>query len=275
MVLRAAGHLAADVGEHGRGVGDLGVDLAALRVPLERLADDGQLLVGAADLVENEHRGDEPAVGPVVAGEVVVRRMLAAEHRTRVGHHLLDERMADLRAHRHSAVLADHLGNGARADQVVQDRRSGIGAQRRRRQHRGGGRTGQPGSRLVDDEHPVGIAVEREAEVEATRHDPRPHVALVGGLQRVGGVVRERAVELRVHHLELDRLQPFEHRRDDEPAHPVGGVGDDTQRPQRRLIDERHDMVDERGEQITFPTLTGSRARAPGNGRRAPRPRWP
>ena len=62
----------------------------------------------------------------------------------------------------------------------------------------------------------------------------------------------------RVHHLELDRLQPLEHRRDDEPAHPVGGVGDHTQRPQRRLIDERHDVVDERGEQVLFTTPTGS-----------------
>ena len=63
---------------------------------------------------------------------------------------------------------------------------------------------------------------------------PGPQVALVGRLQRVGGVVGERAVELAVHHLELDRRQALEHRRHDEAAHAVGGVGDDPQRAQRR-----------------------------------------
>ena len=59
-------------------------------------------------------------------------------------------------------------------------------------------------------------------------------VALVGGLQRVGGVVRERAVELAVHDLELERRQALEDRGHDQAAHAVGGVGDDAQRPQRR-----------------------------------------
>ena len=57
-----------------------------------------------------------------------------------------------------------------------------------------------------------------------------PQVALVGRLQRIGRVVRERAVELAVHHLELDLRQPLEHGRHDEAAHAVGGVGDDAHR---------------------------------------------
>ena len=77
----------------------------------------------------HQHRGDQAAVGAVVAGEVVVRRVLAAEHGAGLGHDLLDERVTDLRAHRHAAVLADDLGHGPRADQVVQDRAAGRAAQ--------------------------------------------------------------------------------------------------------------------------------------------------
>ena len=145
-----------------------------------------------------------PLSAPVVAGEVVVRRVLAAEHGAGLGHDLLDERVTDLGAHRHAAVLADDLGHGARADQVVQHggarlaAQDGGGEDRRRR------RAGQPDAQLVDDEHAVGVAVEGQADVEAAGLHPGPQVALVGRLQRVGRVVRERAVELAVHHLELD-----------------------------------------------------------------------
>ena len=59
---------------------DVGVDLAARRVALERLAQHRQVALDAADSSSmHEHRRDEPAVGAVVAGEVVVRRVLAAE----------------------------------------------------------------------------------------------------------------------------------------------------------------------------------------------------
>ena len=134
----------------------------------------------------------------------------------------------------------------------------GGGEDRRRR------RAGQPDPQLVDDEHPVGVAVEGQPDVEPAGQHPGPQVALVGRLQRVGGVVRERAVELAVHHLELDLRQALEHGRHDEPAHPVGRVGDDPQRPQRRRVDERQDVVDELGQQVGLPA-----APRPGGGRRA------
>ena len=102
-----------------------------------------------------------------------------------------------------------------------------MGAQRHRRQDRRRRRAGQPGAGLVDHEHTVGVTVERQADVEAAGHDPGPQVALVGRLQRIGRVVRERAVELGVHDLELEHAEPIEHGGDDEAAHPVGGVGDD------------------------------------------------
>ena len=70
-------------------------------------------------------------------------------------------------------------------------------------------------------------------------------------------MVRERAVELAVHHLERDLREPLEHRRHDEAAHAVGGVGDDTHGTHRRGVDERHDVIGERTEQIA----AGRRAR--------------
>ena len=71
------------------------------------------------------------------------------------------------------------------------------GQQGRRRRAR------QPAAQLVDDEDPVGVAVEGEPDVEPTGHHAGLEVELVGGLDRVGRVVRERAVELAVHHLQL------------------------------------------------------------------------
>ena len=50
-------------------------------------------------------------------------------------------------------------------------------------------------------------------------------------------------------HGERER-QTLEHRGHDEPAHAVGGVGDDLQRLQRRRVDERAHVLAERLEQV-------------------------
>ena len=231
----APGEGVADALDHRRRVVDLGVDLAARGVALERLAQHRQVLPGAAELVDQHHRRDQAAVGTVVAGEVVVRRVLTAEHGAGLGHHLLDERVADLRAHRHAAVLADRLGHGARADQVVEDRRPGVAC------------AGSPlasSAVVVEPLRPLPVSsTTNTRSASPSKASPRsndpdthagPQVALVGGLQRVGRMVGERAVELAVHHLELDHRQPLEHRRHDQAAHAVGGVGDDAQRADRR-----------------------------------------
>ena len=86
---------------------------------------------------------------------------------------------------------------------------------------------------LVDEEHPVGVAVEGEADVGADLEHPGLEVAQVLGLDRIGRVVREGAVELAVQDLEVDR-QALEHGRHDEAAHAVGRVGHDLERAQRR-----------------------------------------
>ena len=95
VVLAAVGVSSADLGEHGIDVVDVGVDLAALRVALVRDTHLGQHVVGASQLGEHLHRGDESGVGAVVRREVVVRRVLAAEHRSGLSHLLLDERVPD------------------------------------------------------------------------------------------------------------------------------------------------------------------------------------
>ncbi len=110
--------------------------------------------------------------------------------------------------------------------------------QRRCREQRRRRRAAEPAAGLVDDEHPVGVTVEGQAEVESTGDDPGAQVALVGGLQRVGRVVRERAVEFGVHDLELDAGETFEHGRHDEATHAVGGVGDHPHRADVGRIDE-------------------------------------
>ena len=157
-----------------------------------------------------------------------MRRVLATEDRIGLGHDLFDERVTDLGAHGNPTVLADHFGYRLRADQVVQHGGTRMGAQHGSRQQRGCGRATEAAAGLVDDEHAVGITVEGETYIEAARHNPRLQVALVGWLQRVGGVVGEGAVELAVHDFQGELRQTLEHGRHDEPAHAVGGVGDDA-----------------------------------------------
>ena len=211
-------------------VGHLGVDLAAGGVALVGLAYNGERLARPPDLGHHHQRRDQPAVGVEVAGEVVVRRVLATELGSGFGHDLLDERVPDLGPHRIAPELGHDFGNRLRTDQVVQDRRAGMLAQRRGREQRCRGRAAQSTPGLVDHEHTVGVTVEGEAQVEPAGDHPGAKITLVGGLQRVGRVVRERAVEFGVHDLELDAGQSLEHGRNHESAHAVGRVGDDPHR---------------------------------------------
>jgi hypothetical protein len=73
-------------------------------------------------------------------------------------------------------------------------------------------------------------------------HDGAPEVLLVLGHDRVGRVVRERAVELHVQRDELEG-KALEHRRDGERPHPVGGVGHHGQRVERGRVDHAEQMV--------------------------------
>ena len=185
------------------------------------------------ELLEHDEGGDGAGVGPPVVAEVVVRRVLAAERGAGLGHDRLDVAVADTGAHRGAAVLADDLGHGLRADQVVQDRGAGFLGQHALGDDRGGDRAGDRLAEVVDEEDPIGVAVEGEADVGARLEDPRLEVDEVVGVERVGRVVREVAVELAVHDLDVDR-QRREHGGDDEATHAVGGVGHDLQRARAR-----------------------------------------
>jgi hypothetical protein len=145
-------------------------------------------------------------------------------------------------------VLAHDLGHHLRADEVVDDRGAGLLLEHLHRDEGGGERTRDAVAALVDQEHTIGVAVERETDIGAGLDDAGDEVELVLGLDRISRVVGERAVELGEQHLEVER-QPGERQGNDEPPHAVGGVGHDLERPQRRNIDERVQVLDERVDQ--------------------------
>ena len=125
-----------------------------------------------------------------------------------------------------AAVLADDLGHRLRADQVVHDRLARVLLEDALRDDRGRRRAAHGLTEVVDEEHAVGVAVEREADVGAAVEHRALQVLEVLDLDRVGRVVRERAVELAEEHGERER-QALEHLRHDEATHAVRGVGDD------------------------------------------------
>ncbi len=168
-------------------------------------------------------------------------RVLATEDGAGLGHHLLDERVTDPGAHRGASCLPHDLGHRLGADQVVDDRRPRFPLQDRASHHRGGERTRDGPGRLVDEEHPVGVAVEGESDVGPRLEQPVHQIPLVLGLDRIGRVIGERSVELGIEMIEPER-EAGEHGRDDEAAHPVGRVGHDLERPERRYVDEGADV---------------------------------
>ena len=72
-----------------------------------------------------------------------------------------------------------------------------LGAEHRDRHDRGEQRAAHVLGVLVNEEHPVGVAVEGEPDVGAVFEHRRLQVLLVLGVQRIGRVVREGPVELR------------------------------------------------------------------------------
>ena len=92
-------------------------------------------------------------------------------------------------------------------------------------------------------------------------------------------MVRERAVELAVEDPQVEG-QAVEHARHDEPAHAVGRVGHDAQRPQHRRVDEAPDVGRELLEHVERVDAAGELGplddsaldRSPGSGAaRSPR----
>ena len=96
---------------------------------------------------------------------------------------------------------------------------------------------------LIDDEAAVGIAIEGEAEIGSVLDDGLLQVDDVGGVERVGFVIREGAVELEVerHDVERQCREPgsrAENGGDRESAHPIPRVDDHLERADAGQIDE-------------------------------------
>jgi hypothetical protein len=126
-----------------------------------------------------------------------------------------------------------------------------------RRDERGEDRGTDDLAPLVDDEAPVGVAVEGQAQVRPGLHDLGLQVAGVLRLDRVGLVVGEAAVELEVQLGGLQR-QPGEDGRHGVAAHAVAGVDDDLQRPQvRQARDQRLEVVAVAGQQVLLRDAPG------------------
>ena len=167
--------------------------------------------------------------------------MLAAEDRAGLGHDLLDVAVADPRADRRAAEGRHGLGDDLRADQVVEHGRAWERLEHRGCDERGRERPRHARAGLVDEEHPVRVAVERQADVRAHLAHLGGEIDQVLGLDRVRGVVGKGPVELLIEVLDLEG-QWAEHEGGDEPAHPVGRVRDDVQRPQSGGVDEPPDV---------------------------------
>ena len=123
---------------------------------------------------------------------------------------------------------------------------------------------------IVDEEHSIGVAVEREPDVGALVDDRGLQVTEVLRLDGVGRMVGEGAVEL----AEEDRRaewQAFEDRGHDESTDAVRRVRDDAKWRERTHVDERMDVRDELGEQVTLLDAT----RRVGLRRADPPRQWP
>ena len=179
-----------------------------------------------------------------------MRRVLAAEDGAGLGHHLLDERVADPGADRLAAVLADHLGHGLRADQVVRIVAPGCFAS-------------MPAASMavvVEPDRPRPCSSTRNTRSASpskarptsapTLRDPglRGRAGSRAGSGRPGGSGTCRRARRKSTSRSNGRL--VEHPGNDQAAHAVGGVGHDLERLQRAHVDERAHVVGELVEQV-------------------------
>src|SRR6478752_3523306 len=256
-------------------VGHRRVDLAGCDVALVLATEVGQRAVLLAEGGEDVHGGEHAGVGVPEVAEVVVSRVLAAEDGSGAGHLGLDERVADAGAHRRRVVLDDDLAHRGARDDVVDDGHLGVaalaGAEDLADRDEPGDGAGRDGLAVgVDDEAAVGVTVEGEADVGTVLTHGGLEVDEVGGVEGVGLVVREGAVELEVERddLEWQLGQPAaraEHGRHRVAAHAVAGVDDDLERARTGQVDE----AAQEGGVVTEQIARRHRAGTPGRVREA------
>ena len=193
--------------------------------------------------------GQHAGVGAPEIAEVVVGRVLAAEDGVGASHLGLDKGVTDAGADGRTAVLGHDLGHRAGGDEVVDDRRARNPGQLAHGNECGHGRRRQRLALLVDDEAAVGVTVEGQPDVGLLGHHPGLQVDQVGGLEGVGLVVGEAAVELEVHRHEVDR-EAGEDRRHRVAAHAVARVDDHPQATVGADVDQTAQVVGVRREHV-------------------------
>ena len=179
----------------------------------------------------------------------------------------------DPRAHRRAAVLADDLGDGLRADQVVHDRLARVLGQDARGDDRGGGRARHRLGLVVDEEHPVGVAVEGEPDVGADLEHLGLEVARGSraGSGRPGGSGTCRRARRTAS--SSSNGSPANTAGTTSPPMPLAVSATTFERPKRVEVDERVDVV-RRSRRAGRGSIRAGRARtAPLEP--APRRPWP
>ena len=129
--------------------------------------------------LEDQQRRDEAVVGVVEIAEVVVAGHLAAEDGVLFAHPALEEGVADPVHQRGAAVLRHHVLDRVAGAHVVEHLRAGILDQERFGQQRRHEVAGDELAGAVDEEHAVGVAVPRDADVGLLRNHPLDDVAAV------------------------------------------------------------------------------------------------
>src|SRR5262249_10497711 len=195
----AAGITLLEAGERSGYVCGLRGGLARDVVPLtERSQDLREPPLLAPEELEDEEGGDHPVVRVPVLAEIEVPGDLASEHRVLVAHPLLDEGMAHA-VHEGSAPGAgDAVRHRPRRPDVVDDLRTRRLAAEELAEESGDEVAGHEGTRVVHEEAAVGVAVPGDPEVGLLRGHTRHDLAPVRLLERIRGMVRERAVEVEV-----------------------------------------------------------------------------
>src|SRR5919107_3157668 len=157
--------------------------------------------------------------------------MFPAESSIMLSHLRLDDGMACLGPYGLPALALDEFGEGFRADRTVEYGRPRLLLQHVLR-YEGGGQVARDGrALLVDNEAPVGVAVERYSEVGTLCEDALLEFPDVLGFDRVRWMVGEGAVELEVHRYVLER-EVLEDGWDHFACHAVSRVDHDLQWPQ-------------------------------------------
>ena len=171
-----------------------------------------------------------------------------------------------------AAHLGHDLGHHVRADEVVEDRLARVLGQHGRGHERRRQRTRHRLGLLVDEEDAVGVPVEGQADVGALLEHRRLQIDQVLGLDRVGRVVREGAVELGEEDLDVNGSRSKTIGTTSPPM-PLAVSATTLSGRSDAEVDEGPHVVGPLAEQVLLASSRPSGAAAAGPAARRPRPR--